>query len=223
MIRKLLMISGLLFGLLKAMAQAPVADFSAYPSTSGCSPLTVHFTDQSTNKPIYWSWDFGNGGVSSAQNPTTTYRTPGTYTVKLIVRNTSGSDVVEKDGYISVYPGPTPQFSSNLTLACAPAAIQFVDQSGPGQGNITSWAWTLGDGSTSNQQNPAHTYPQTGYYNVSLSVTNSSGCSNSISQSRYIRVVNGIQPNFSFNQQSTSCSAPFTGQLLNQSAGPGNL
>ncbi|HEV2480149.1 MAG TPA: PKD domain-containing protein, partial [Puia sp.] len=216
------MISGLLFGLLNAKAQAPVADFSATP-TSGCGPLGVRFTDLSSNKPIFWSWDFGNGNVSNVQNPTTTYGAPGTYNVKLIVRNTSGSDVVEKDGYITVYPGPTPQFTSNLTLACAPASIQFIDKSNPGQGSITSWAWNFGDGSTSSQQNPAHTYSQTGYYNISLSVTNSGGCSNPITQNRYIRVVNGIQPNFTFNQQSTTCSAPFTGQLLNQSAGPGNL
>lgn len=216
------MMSGLLFWLMNAMAQAPVADFSASP-TSGCSPLTVHFTDQSTNKPLFWSWDFGNGNISSLQNPVVSYNTPGTYNVKLIVRNTSGSSVVEKDGYITVYPGPTPQFSSNLTLACAPAQIQFTDQSNPGQGNITSWDWSFGDGSTSNDQNPAHTYAQTGYYTVMLKVTNSGGCYNYTSRTRDIRVVNGIQPNFTFNQQTASCSAPFTGQLLNQSAGPGNL
>ncbi len=216
------MISGLVFGLLYAKAQAPVANFSATPTT-GCSPLAVHFTDQSTNKPLFWTWDFGNGLTSTSQNPTVVYRTPGTYTVKLIVRNTTGTDVAEKNGYITVYAGPTPQFTSNLTLACAPAQVQLLDQSNPGQGSITSWAWNLGDGSASNQENPLHSYTQPGYYNVSLTVTNSGGCSNSITQNRYIRVVNGIQPNFTFNQQSTSCSAPFTGQLLNQSAGPGNL
>src|ERR1700743_2420261 len=64
---------------------------------------------------------------------------------------------------------------------------------------------------------------KTGYYSVSIDVTNSGGCSVSYGVSRYIRVVDGVQPNFAFDQSSTSCSAPFTGQLLNQSAGPGLL
>ena len=217
------MISGLLFGLLKAMAQAPVADFSATPTT-GCGPLGVNFKDQSTNSPSFWSWDFGNGQVSSVQNPSVTYTTPGTYNVRLIVRNASGSNAVEKDGYITVYPYPSPHFTANPSgVACAPANVQFTDQSTAGQGSITSWAWTFGDGLTSNGQNPQHTYTQPGYYTVGLTVSNSGGCSNSTSATRFIRVVAGVQPNFVFNQSSAGCTAPFTGQLLNQSAGPGNL
>ncbi len=50
----------------------PVADFSGTP-TSGNPPLTVNFTDASTNTPTAWSWDFGDGGVSTAQNPSHTY------------------------------------------------------------------------------------------------------------------------------------------------------
>jgi gliding motility-associated-like protein len=207
---------------MNAMAQAPVADFSATP-TAGCGPLIVHFTDQSTNKPVFWSWDFGNGQVSSIQNPSVTYASPGSYNVRLIARNASGASVAEKDAYITVYPYPNPQFTSNLNVACTPANVQFQDESSPGQGSITSWAWTFGDGSTSTQQNPAHTYSQTGYFDITLTVTNSGGCSNKATISRDVRVINGIQPNFVFNQSSTSCSAPFAGQLLNQSAGPGNL
>jgi gliding motility-associated-like protein len=217
------MISGLLLGLSNAMAQAPVANFSATP-TAGCGPLGVNFTDQSSNTPLYWSWDFGNGVTSSAQNPSCTYTVPGTYTVKLIVRNSSGSDAIQKINYITVYPFPNPQFTSNLTLACNPASIQFTDQSTPGQGNvITSWAWNFGDGATSTQQDASHTYTATGYYTAQLKVTNSGGCSNTLALNRYLRVVDGIQPTFVFNQSSTACTAPFTGQLLNQTAGPGNL
>lgn len=216
------MISGLVLGLSKAMAQAPVANFSATPTT-GCGPLTVLFTDQSTNTPTNWSWDFGNGQTSYTQNPIFTYTVAGTYTVKLIVRNSSGSAAIVKTDYITVYPYPSPSFTSNLTLACTPANIQFTDQSTPGQGSITSWAWDFGDGATSNQESPEHTYTQTGYFDVTLKVTNSEGCSYGTTVSRYLRVVGGIQPAFAFNQSSTSCTAPFIGQLLNQSAGPGNL
>src|ERR1700761_6073168 len=142
------MISGLLLGLLNAMGQAPVANFSATP-TSGCGPLSVKFTDLSTNSPTNWTWDLGNGQLSGSQNPTATYSSPGTYSVRLIVRNASGSDVAEKDGYITVYPSPSPLLSANLNVACAPVNVQFTDLSTPGQGSITSWAWNFGDGSSS--------------------------------------------------------------------------
>jgi gliding motility-associated-like protein len=205
-----------------AHAQAPVTNFSATP-TSGCGPLGVYFKDLSTNSPTFWSWDFGNGQTSSLQNPVAAYITAGTYTVTLIARNTSGADAMRKTDYITVFPYPQASFTSNLTLACAPANVQFTDNSTPGQGSITSWAWSFGDGTSSNQQSPAHSYSQPGYYNVSLTVQNSGGCSNTASVVRYLRVVDGIQPNFVFNQTSTACSAPFAGTLLNQTAGPGTL
>lgn len=212
----------LLLGLTDIRAQAPVANFSATP-TAGCGPLTVRFTDQSTNGPLFWSWDFGDGQTSNLQNPSAVYGTPGTYDVTLIVKNRSGSNAIRKTGYITVYPFPTVQFTSNLTTACSPAQVQFTDQSVAGQGNITAWSWGLGDGTTSNVQNPAHTYTQTGYYTISLQVTNSGGCSNNAAVTRYLRVVSGIQPNFAWNQTSASCSAPFIVNFLNQTAGPGNL
>ncbi|UCD18204.1 MAG: S8 family serine peptidase, partial [Candidatus Zixiibacteriota bacterium] len=60
------------------------ADFTA-DVLSGCAPLTVQFTDQSTGPVTSWDWDFGDGGSSQAQNPSHQYQDPGTYTVQLIV------------------------------------------------------------------------------------------------------------------------------------------
>src|SRR5215471_8252129 len=69
----------------------PHANFSASP-LSGCSPIVVNFTDQSTGNPTQWKWDLGNGVISFLQNPSATYFTPGTYNVKLIVSNSFGID-----------------------------------------------------------------------------------------------------------------------------------
>ncbi|MBI4775968.1 MAG: PKD domain-containing protein [Deltaproteobacteria bacterium] len=77
----------------------PVAAFSGSP-TSGAAPLSVSFTDQSTNNPTSWSWNFGDGSNSSAQNPTHTYSSPGNYTVTLTVSNAYGSDSETKSNYI---------------------------------------------------------------------------------------------------------------------------
>jgi hypothetical protein len=88
-------------------APPPVAGFWASPTT-GTAPLTVQFTDASTNAPTAWSWNFGDGRTSIAQSPSHTYSTAGTYTVALTVTNAGGSDTETKAGYITVSAAPTP-------------------------------------------------------------------------------------------------------------------
>jgi PKD repeat protein len=85
----------------ETVAGPPVADFSGSP-TSGYAPLTVDFTDLSTGAPDSWSWTFGDGGTSTAQNPSHTYNDPGIYTVSLTATNAYGSDGETKTGYITV-------------------------------------------------------------------------------------------------------------------------
>ncbi|WP_446219651.1 PKD domain-containing protein [Micromonospora sp. IBHARD004] len=68
----------------------PTASFTASP-TSGTAPLSVQFTDTSTNSPTSWSWNFGNGTTSTQQNPMATYDSAGTYTVTLVASNSAGS------------------------------------------------------------------------------------------------------------------------------------
>ena len=76
---------------LGAAPDPPTADFAANP-TSGPAPLGVSFTDKSTGVITYWSWEFGDGGTSTVQNPTHTYKSPGTYTVVLTVTGPGGAD-----------------------------------------------------------------------------------------------------------------------------------
>ena len=84
-----------------------VAGFSGSPR-SGNAPLNVSFTDQSIGVITSYSWDFGDGGTSSAQNPSHTYTAQGTYTVSLTVTGPSGSDTETKSNYITVTtPGST--------------------------------------------------------------------------------------------------------------------
>ena len=70
-------------------SQIPVSNFSGTP-ISGCAPLLVTFQDISTGNPTSWNWDFGNGQLSTSQNPVISFSQPGTYTVRLIVRNAAG-------------------------------------------------------------------------------------------------------------------------------------
>ncbi|MCC3159436.1 GEVED domain-containing protein [Hymenobacter sp. 15J16-1T3B] len=315
---------------LQAATAAPVAAFVA-DQTLTCSGC-VQFTDQSTNGPTSWLWDFGDNTTSTQQNPRKCYTTAGTYTVTLTATNTSGSNTSTRTGYVTYnsqvpvaaactpttlnyccnygitavnlgtltntstggsagyqdftctgrvslteatrYPltiitssnrqdtrvwldlnndgqfasseqllqsldqaspvtgfvtipntavknvplrlrivsdfvgssftacagvqqgqaedytvtvlantqPPTADFTSNYATTCT-NPVQFTDQSS----NATSWAWTFGDGGTSTQQNPTHTYATSGVYDVSLTATNSFG-SQTMTKRAYIAV-----------------------------------
>ena len=78
-----------------------IADFSATPLT-GAAPLTVVFTDESTNSPVSWQWNFGDGEGSTEQNPTHIYTTAGVYTVFLEATTLGGSRVIQQNNYITV-------------------------------------------------------------------------------------------------------------------------
>lgn len=202
-------------------AQAPVAAFSA-SVTEGCASLAVAFRDESGGAPKFWNWDFGNGQLSNLQNPVVVYAAPGVYTVKLVVRNSNGINSITKTDYIRVFPAPTVSFRANLQTACAPATINFTDQSNMPNGSIVSWLWDFGDGTTSTLQNPSKTYTKNGFYTVSLKVVSNTGCTNAAASPRFIRIVNGVTANFS-EVNSGNCNPPFTVNFTNQSTGPGTL
>lgn len=173
-------------GFVTVNGQAPVAAFTGTP-TIGTVPLTVTYTDQSTNTPTAWSWNFGDGGVSSAKSPSHQYTAAGTYTVILTASNAYGSDSETKIGYITVTAGgqvPGAQFVGTPTTGAKPLSVQFTDQS---TGSPTSWSWTFGDGGTSTLQNPSHVYSRKGSFTVTLTVTNAYG-SDSLTRSKYIAV-----------------------------------
>ncbi len=90
--------------LIQGGGDAPVASFTSN-ITSGLAPLTVSFTDQSTNNPTSWEWDFGTGTTSDQQNHTHVYLSEGAYTVTLKVTNENGSDIETKVDYIVVNSG----------------------------------------------------------------------------------------------------------------------
>ena len=143
-----------------------VTKFSATP-LSGCAPFTVNFTDQSTGNPNYWKWDLGNSTVSFLRNPSTIYLNPGTYPVKLVIRNAAGSaDSLTKMQYIVVYAKPVANFSASPLTGCFPFSVNFTDMSTAGSGTIASWLWDFGDGHTSTQQNPNHIFTAAGNYTI---------------------------------------------------------
>ena len=121
----------------------PTADFSGDP-VQGYAPLTVIFTDKSTNVPTYWAWNFGDGQSSNDKNPVHTYQSPGMYTVSMTAGNGYGGNSITKTNYVIVNPAsstPVVDFTANLTSGYAPLQVEFTDLSTGGV--ITSRIWTF--------------------------------------------------------------------------------
>ncbi|MCC6841196.1 MAG: PKD domain-containing protein [Flavobacteriales bacterium] len=185
----------------------PVAAISAAPAT-GCSPLNTAFTNTTTGATNY-IWQFGDGGVDNAPNPAHTYMNPGnadsTYTALLVASTPSGcSD--SATAVITVAPNVLAMFTHDAQPGCAPLPVQFTNNSTGG----TTYLWDFGDGTTSTDTNPVHSFSNTSgvlqTMVVSLTVSNWAGCSHTMQQS----IVVYPAPSFTFTAQPDSGCTPLT-------------
>jgi PKD repeat protein len=202
----------------KPASVLPVADFSTNVS-EGYTPLSVQFNDRCINADSL-SWDFNNDGQvdSSAKNPVHVYTAPGTYTAKLIAANVNGTN--SKLATIKVYERsgpvlPVADFKSNVTSGNSPLSVKFTDLSI----NATGWKWDFGDGASSTEQNPVHTYSATGSYTVTLTVSNEAG-TDTETKTGYISV-NPVSSKLAanFSASPTSGNAPLKVQFTDKSTG----
>lgn len=192
------------------------ADFSA-DITGGCAPIVVKFQNLSSgiDSTTGYSWDLGNGTISTLQNPSAVYSEPGVYRVSLKVTAALGADSIARDAYISVYAKPQVAFFANTRVGCAPATIQFQDSSvsAAGTQNII-WNWDFGDGTIASGQGQSHMYKTPGNYTVNLSVTSDKGCSSSSTVQDYITIAKSVKPQFS-NTQQIVCTPPVAIKFTN--------
>lgn len=183
----------------------PVANFI---NSSACLGEAVNFTDLSQanggGQIISWAWNFGDptSGVnnnSSMQNPSHIYAQPGTYTVSLIIATSNTcSDTTTR--VVTINPAPTVDFIS--TNGCSNDTIQFTSSTFVNPATTLSWMWDFGDGSTSTIADPQHIYAIHGVYIVNLTITDTAGCTASVSHP--INVIPG--PVAMFNFVAPACS-----------------
>ncbi|PCH96343.1 MAG: hypothetical protein COB85_03660 [Bacteroidetes bacterium] len=149
----------------------------------GCSPHNISFTDNSLGA-VSWFWDFGDGNTSVDRHPTHTYQSSGFYNVILIVSSVDGcSDTIFYSSLIQINE-PIADFFTSDTSQCAPALVSFTDQSQ----NVSSYLWDFGDGIGSTNSNPDHIYVMPGFYSITLMVSDSFGCTDSIVRSEHIKL-----------------------------------
>jgi PKD repeat protein len=143
--------------------------------TSSCNiPATIRFTNQQLQNNNY-TWDFGDTTYAVTSNPIHAYHDTGSYTVKLIIRNSNGCiDSVIKTNYIKVQK-PFVSLSNLPDSGCTGMRKTFTVSS-LGTDNATNFLWNFGDGVTSTLQNPSHIFTGERYFTVSLITTGASGC-----------------------------------------------
>lgn len=177
-------------------------NIAGYPCalTSGfnaaTSGPTANFTNASVGATSYL-WDLGDGQTSTALSPAHTYASVGTYNVCLIATSACGSDTTCQTITVSC-PTPVAAFTTSSTGT----TVQFTNQT---PAPVNAWSWTFGDGGSSTQQNPAHTYAAQGTYQVCLITSGPCG-SDTVCQ----QIVVCILPNTSFLQNATGLSVNFT-------------
>jgi gliding motility-associated-like protein len=173
---------------------------SLYTASTACHTYPTAFTDNST-AAVSWAWDFGDAITETVASPTHTYANPGNYTVTLLVTNIFGCTNTSAQ---TVTVLPQPQADFNFSTVCARQSVQFTDITIGAA--MTGWSWDFGDGSPPDLvQNPTHIYLTGGNYNVTLVVSNSAGCADTIVKPIVVNTV--PTPLFSAN---VSCQGTVT-------------
>lgn len=178
-------------------AQQAGFSFTATPATL-CAPVTLTFQNSSTGAPVGYSWDFGDGRTSHDKDPQITYTTSGPKKVTLEVQYTDSKSTYWKD--FTVGATPVVAFGADVTTSCKLFTANFTDATP----DAVSRTWDFGDGSakaTTGNALITHAYGKAGKYDVTLTVTNSNGCTSTLKKSNYI----------SISYPSITLSAPVSG------------
>jgi gliding motility-associated-like protein len=151
--------------------------------TTGCAPMTVLLTDNSQDATFYY-WSAPGGVLSdpNASSPYISFDTPGAYTgIQLIIKDINNC----RDTFITtdvIYVNEVvADIIADPGIGCDPLPVNFLDNSNNLFNSNSSWEWDFGDGvGSSNLENPSYVYNGGGDYNVTLTVTDSWGCTDDV-------------------------------------------
>ena len=153
--------------------------YSSSNIRTGKVPLEVNFEGSASDRDgdiVSYHWDFGDGSISDIQNPTHIYIKDGKYSVTFTATDDDGES---SEHAITIYVKennpPAATASASRTEGDKPLNVEFSGEGTDPDGKIVSYYWDFGDGDTSNEQNPLHTYQSSGYYNAELTVTDDGG------------------------------------------------
>jgi PKD repeat protein len=161
--------------------QPPSASVSANP-TSGSSPLAVSFTGSGSDSDgsiASYSWDFGDTDSSSESSPSHTYQNVGSFTAILTVTDDEGATDTASIEIVVNEPEDNQPPSATADAypkgGSAPLWVHFTGLGSDSDGSISSYSWDFGDGTSSTEQDPSHTYQNAGSFTATLTVTDDDG------------------------------------------------
>ncbi len=193
-----------------SVLKSPLLNGFFVDNNAGCgSPVTVNFKDTSAVGAVSWLWDFG-GGVTSAQKDTAfTYTSNGTFNTQLTITDIVGCNaavsqpVVIKNPDIKVsYVTSTSDFGLS---GCEGFTAIFKAEP---DNSVTEYLWDFGDGTTSTDAFPKHTFPKEGIYAVNLSYTTVKGCKDRTTYTSNVNVYKRPKADFTVSSTQVCGNAP---------------
>ena len=192
---------------------SPTADFST-DIDSGCEPLEVNFMSES-NLADSFSWDFGNGQTASTENATEQFTTNGANTefdITFTVTHALGcTDTATKA--VTVFPAALVDLNFGIDSVCSPLTLTM-----PAFEGVENITWDFGDGSTSNEATPSHTWENnTGELmaaTVTFSAQTENGCAGTTSTEVFVKP----QPVAEFSTDFDNGCEPLVSQFGNNSS-----
>ncbi len=203
--------------------QPPVAHAgdNRYVYITNDQPVNVSFNGGGSYDPdsgqtiAEYYWDFGNGQLGSGPTPSTTYRDSGTYIVTLLVKDNCGewSPVAATCRvFVSANscagnqsPVALAGFNPSSPVACQPISFTAVNSYDPDSGQSLTYTWSFGDGGTATGRDVTYSYPNTGTYYATLTVTDPCGASGTRTVTVTVRPNNMPNANADGNKNGTAC------------------
>ena len=173
-----------------------------FDKASGCVPAVFNFSDSSFAKNstiASHKWHFSDGSTASGSTVSHTFNSLGTFPIKLIVENAFGcKDSITKPVTVSDVKA---DFDVDVNNVCGGKPIRFINRS---SSNAATYFWDFGDGTTSTDTFPVHSYAQERNYTIKLTVTDGSGCSNTMTKTDFVKIKN-IHVNFTASPTFKTC------------------
>ena len=194
------------------------ANFTSNIRIACKAPVIATFSNSILSGNTYY-WKFGDSTTSTVSNPIHTYTDTGNYTVKLVVKNLNGcSDSLTKINFIKIQK-PLFAFNNIPDSSCRPFTKTISAILNP-TSSIVQYHWDFGDGSTSTDQAPTHTFISPGYFTVKLIATAVTGCTDTISMPNAIRITSKPIATFAVSENNTCAKTELV--FTNLSSGGAN-
>lgn len=195
------------FNINRAQSQCPGTTLETGGNTEGCKPSPINFNlkTDSTFDQVTWQWGDGTSSIGSGPNASNLYDTADTFIPTATLTKTNGDTIctVASSDTINIYDNPEADFLlPGITTQCFKGnEFCFTDQSVRSANNasITDYLWSFGDGLTSTQQNPCHSYNRQGTYTILLQITDDNGCVDTVEKSNAVTVRPDLNAQFAVN------------------------